>query len=100
MLAYDEIVTIKDRDSNLIGKCRMIWGVTLEENGGGSWMGDFRPIPGQSFDFDFASLEQTRHVECEDGSTARILKPIIEDARSFGFRCWFDGVWPPPKGGA
>ena len=97
MLAYDEIVTIKDRDGNVIGRCRMMCLVTLGENGQGSWSGDFLPVPGKSFDFDFASLERARRVECEDGATARILKPIIEDARSFGFRCRFEGVWPPPR---
>ena len=97
MPEYDEIVTIKDRDDNVIGSGRMIWRVTLSKSGQRSWMGDFRPIPGNSFDFDFASLEQARRVECQDGATGRILKPIIEDARSFGFRCWFEGVWPPPR---
>ena len=100
MPEYDEIVTIKDRDDNVIGNGRMIWRVTLSKGGQRSWMGDFRPIPGNSFDFDFASLEQARRVECEDGATGRILKPIIEDARRFGFRCWFEGVWPPPRAGA
>ena len=97
MPAYDEIVTIKDRDDNVIGSGRMIWKAALSKSGQARWMGDFRPLPGKSFDFDFASLELARMVECEDGASARILKPIIEDARSFGFRCWFEGVWPPPR---
>ena len=97
MPAYDEIVTIKDRDGYVQGSCRMMWSVTLGLSGHGSWRGDFRPIPGQSFDFDFATLERARRVQCEDGASARNLKPITEDARSFGFRCWFEGVWPPPR---
>ena len=97
MSGYDEIVTIKDKEGNVLGSCRMMWAVIVDANSRNSWRGDLRPIPGQSFDFSFAILERTRSVECADGATARILKPIIEDARSFGFRCWFEGIWPPPR---
>ena len=98
MLAYDEIVTIEDSDGKVLGKARMIGWVILREDGQRSWWGEFSPIPGRPFDFDFPSLERSGlRVVCEDGATARILKPIIEDARSFGFRCWFEGIWPPPR---
>jgi hypothetical protein len=97
MLSYDEKVTIKNRDGKVLGESRMRAWVNLGENGQKSWWGEFSPIPGNPFDFDFPALESAGSVVCEDGATARILKPIIEDARSFGTRCWFEGIWPPPR---
>ena len=98
MLAYDEKVTIKDRDGNVLGNCRMVGWVTVSVSGQMNWKGEFLPIAGQPFDFDFPSIEKSGlQVECEDGATAKILTPMIEDARSFGSRCAFEGIWPPPR---
>ena len=98
MLVYDENITIKDRDGSVIGNCRMLGWVITEDNGLRSWKGEFLPIDGIPFDFDFPSIEKSGlQVECKDGATAKILTPLIEDARSFGFRCTFEGIWPPPR---
>ena len=98
MLAYDENVTIKDSDGNVIGRCRMIGRVTVSDGGLKRWSGEFLPIPGKSFDFDFPSIERSGlRVECDDGATARLLTPLIEDALSSGVRCTFEGIWPPPR---
>jgi hypothetical protein len=98
MLAYDENVTIEDSGGNVIGKCRMLGWVTISESGMNSWIGEFLPIPGKSFGFDFPSIERSGlRVECEDGSTAKLLTPIIEEALSSGIRCTFQGIWPPPR---
>ena len=98
MLAYDENVTIKDRDGNVVGRCHMVGWVTTSDSGMKSWKGEFVHIAGQPLDFDFPSIERSGlQVECEDGAKAKILTPIIEDARSSGFRCTFEGIWPPPR---
>jgi hypothetical protein len=98
MLAYNENVTIKDRDGNVVGRCRMVGWVTISGSGLKSWKGEFQPIPGKSFDFDFPSIEKSGlRVECEDGATAKILPPIVADALSSGVRCTFEGIWPPPR---
>jgi len=98
MLEYDEKVTIKDRDGNVLGNCHMFVWVVTSDSGQRSWRGEFRRLPGIPLDFDFPSIEKSGlTVECEDGATARILTPLIEDARSFGFRCSFEGIWPPPR---
>ena len=99
MLTYDENITIKDGDGNVVGRCRMLGWVITSDSGIRSWMGEFQPIAGRPFDFDFPSIEKSGlQVECEDGATAKILTPMIEDARSFGSRCTFEGIWPPPRG--
>ena len=98
MLAYDENITIRDGDGNVVGRCRMLGWVITSDSGTRSWMGEFLPIAGTPLDFDFPSIEKSGlQVECEDGATAKILTPLIEDARSFGFRCTFEGIWPPPR---
>jgi hypothetical protein len=98
MLAFDENVTIKDRDGNVIGRCRLLGWVTISDSGLKSWKGEFQPIPGKPFDFDFPSIERSGlRVECEDGATARLLTPVVADALSSGFRCTFEGIWPPPR---
>jgi hypothetical protein len=98
MLAYDENVTIKDRDGNVVGRCHMLGWVTISDSGQKSWKGEFQPMPGQSFGFDFPSIEKSGlRVECEDGATAKLLTPLIEEALSSGVRCTFEGIWPPPR---
>ena len=98
MLAYDEIVTIRDSYGNVIEMCRMLGWVTISDSGLKSWMGEFLPIPGKSFEFDFPSIERSGlGVECEDGATAKLLTPIIADGTSSGVRCTFEGIWPPPR---
>ena len=98
MLAYDENITIKDRDGNAVGRCRMLGWVTVTDSGMKSWKGEFIPIAGTPFDFDFPSIEKSGlRVECEDGATAKILTPVVFDAHSSGFKCSFEGIWPPPR---
>jgi hypothetical protein len=98
MLVYDENITIKDRDGNVIGRCCMLGWVTVSEGGLKSWKGEFLAIAGTPLDFDFPSIEKSGlQIECEDGASAKILTPMIEDARSFGYRCTFEGIWPPPR---
>ena len=76
----------------------MLGWVTISESGLKSWKGEFLPIPGKSFGLVFPSIEISGlQVECEDGSTAKLLTPVIADALSSGVRCTFEGIWPPPR---
>ena len=98
MLAYDEIVTIRDSHDQVIGRCRMLGWVSISDSGLKSWTGEFLPLPGKSFEFAFSSIERSGlKVECEDGATAKLLAPIVADALSSGVRCTFEGIWPPPR---
>ena len=100
MLAYDEIVTIKDRYDYVIGRCRMLGWVAFSDSGLKSWIGEFLPIPGKPLEFDYLSIERSGlRVECEDGATAKLLTPMIADGTSSGVRCTFEGIWPPPRPG-
>ena len=47
MLAFDERVTIKDKDGGLIGGCRMVGWVDQNDPGLRRWHGEFMPIAGQ-----------------------------------------------------
>ena len=98
MLAFDERVTITDRDGGVIGGCRMIGWVEHKEEGFRRWHGEFMPIAGQPWEFAVTSIERSGlKVVCEDGATARILAPVVTDALSSGVRCTFEGIWPPPR---
>ena len=98
MLAYDEIVRLRDRDGVEFGRCRMLGWVSISDDGMKRWHGEFMGIGGPFFDFAFAQVEKKGLVvECEDGATARILPPTVFDAHSSGFRCTFEGIWPPPR---
>jgi len=98
MLNFQEKVIIKDRDDTLLGTCLIRCWVTITDSGMKTWGGEFLPIPGRSFDFSFPSIERSGlQVECEDGATAKLLTPIIEEALSSGIRCTFEGIWPPPR---
>ncbi len=98
MLAFDEKVTITDRDGSVIGSCRMVGWVEHKEAGFRRWHGEFVPIAGQPWEFAVTAIERSGlQVVCEDGATARILAPVVTDALSSGVRCTFEGVWPPPR---
>ena len=98
MLAFDEKVTITDKDGGLIGGCRMVGWVDQNDPGLRRWHGEFMPIAGQPWEFAVTSIERSGlHVVCEDGATAKILAPTVTDALSSGVRCTFEGIWPPPR---
>lgn len=98
MLNFQEKVIIKDINDVALGTCLMRCWVTISVSGTKTWGGEFLPIPGRSFDFAFPSIERSGlRVECEDGATAKLLTPIIEEALSSGIRCTFEGIWPPPR---
>ncbi len=97
MWAYDEIVTLLDRDGVEYGRCRML-GWVSSDDGTRRWHGELMGIGGRFFDFALVQVEKKALlIECEDGATARILPPTMMDAQSTGTRCFFEGVWPPPR---
>ena len=98
MLAFDERVTIKDRDGSVIGRCRMTGWVDQTDPAMRRWHGEFIPIAGQPWEFAVNTIERSGlQIVCEDGATARILAPVVTDALSSGVRCTFEGIWPPPR---
>lgn len=98
MFAYDEDVTVRDKDGVHYGRCRMVGWVNVSDDGMKRWHGELMGIDGRFFDFAFTHVEKVALVvECEDGATARILPPTVMDAQSTGSRCFFEGVWPPPR---
>ena len=97
MWTYDEIVTLRDRDGVEYGRCRML-GWVSSDDGTRRWHGELMGIGGRFFDFALVQVEKKALlIECEDGATARILPPTMMDAQSTGTRCFFEGVWPPPR---
>ena len=98
MWAFDENVTLRDMDGVEYGRCRMLGWVSVSDDGVKRWHGELMGTGGSFFDFALVQVEKKAlFIECEDGATARILPPTVMDAQSTGTRCFFEGIWPPPR---